>query len=153
PIQQELSSALVGRDLLPLDVTFNAGTPETKLSVEANTAADSVTVTQTITYTMMGVKEEDLEKLIATDVEKKIDTQKQSILSHGLDDAFFSLQGVNPGEASVSMQVTAVAGAALNVGTIKQQVAGKKAGDAKEVISASPGVTDVTVEYSPFWVS
>src|SRR5690606_19833663 len=47
PIQQELKSALIGRDLFPILVTFSVGTPETKLSVEANAEAEAVTVTQT----------------------------------------------------------------------------------------------------------
>jgi len=153
PIKQELKSALIGRALFPVDVTFNAGAPETKLSAEVNAPADVVTVTQTINYSMLGAKEDDLEKVIANDVENKIDTKKQSILSHGLGSAFFSLQGVNPDGASVNMQTTVVAGAELNINAIKQQVAGKKANDAKEIISANPGVTEVLVDYSPFWVS
>jgi hypothetical protein len=153
PIQQELKSALIGRSLFAIEVTFGIGTPETKLSVEANVAAEAVTVTQTIAYTMLGVKQEDLEKVVAASVADKIDDKKQSILSHGLADAFFSLQGVNADGASVSIQATVVAGAELNTAAIKKQVAGKKAGDAKELISENPGVTDVVVTYSPFWVS
>ncbi len=152
PIVQELKSALIGRELFALDVTFGVGAPETKLSAEANTEAEVVTVTQTINYSMMGVKQEDLEKVVASDAEKKIDTKKQAISSYGLDDAFFSVQGLIPDGASVSMQTTAIAGAELKVDAIKKQVAGKKAGDAKEIISANPGVTDVAVSYSPFWV-
>ena len=153
PIQQELKSALIGRGLFAVDVTFNIGTPETQLSAEANAPAEAVTVTQTINYSMLGAKQDDLEKIIEKSVQTKIDTKKQSILTHGLDNGFFSLQGVNPDGASVSMQTTVIAGAALNKDTIKKQVAGKKSGDAKELISANPGVTDVTVELSPFWVS
>lgn len=153
PIEQELRSALIGRGLFPLAATMSVGEPETKLSADANTVADSVTVTQTIAYSMLGVKQEDLEKVVAADADKKIDTKKQSILSYGLDDAFFSIQEVGAEGATVSMQTTVVAGAELNVGSIKQQVAGKKGGDAKEIISDNPGVTNVTVEYSPFWVS
>ncbi len=152
PIKQELSSALIGRGFFPIDATFNNAEPETKLSVPANTEAESVTVTQTITYTMMAVNKEDLEKVIAEDVGKKIDIKKQNIQSYGLDKAYFSLQGVSQGEATVSVQTTAVAGAALDAETIKQQVAGKKAGDAKQIISDNPGVTEVDVTYGPFWV-
>lgn len=152
-IRQELKSALVGRNLLPIEMTFTTGEPETSVSAEVNTEAESVTITQTVTYTMLGAKQEDLEKVIATNVKDKIDSKKQSILSYGLDDAFFALQNITPEETTVSMQVTVVAGAALDVSSIKKQVAGKKAGDAKEIILASPGVTNVTVEYSPFWVN
>jgi hypothetical protein len=153
PIQQELKSALIGRGLFAIEVTFNIGTPETQLSAEANAPAEAVTVTQTINYSMLGAKQDDLDKIIEKSVETKIDAKKQTILTHGLDNGFFSLQGVNPDGASVSMQTTVVAGAALNKDTIKKQVSGKKSGDAKELISANPGVTDVSVELSPFWVS
>ncbi len=153
PIKQELKTALIGRDLLPIEVSLGVGAPETKSSAEVNAPADTVTVTQTITYTMQGVKEEDLKKIIENDVKKKIDTTKQSIVNYGLSKATFSLQTVNPDGASVTMQATAVTGAELNAATIKKQVAGKKAGAAKELIKAYPGVTDVTVTYSPFWVS
>ncbi|HTH72495.1 MAG TPA: hypothetical protein VL737_04010, partial [Candidatus Pristimantibacillus sp.] len=152
PVQQELKSALIGRGLLPLEATFNTATPETKLSAEVGTVADTVTVTQTVDYSMLGAKQDDLEKVIENDVSKKIDTKKQTILSHGIDSAFFGLQAVNPDGASLSMQTTVVAGAEIKPDAIKQQVAGKKSGDAKELILANPGVTDVTVDLSPFWV-
>lgn len=153
PIRQELETALVGRNLFPLSATLTVGEPETTVSAEANTEADTVTVTQIITYTLRGVKEEDLEKIVAADVGTRIDTKKQSILSYGLDDAYFAIQGMNGEDMTVSMQTTAVAGAALNIDDIKREVAGKKAGDARTLISAHPGVTEVAVDYSPFWVS
>ncbi|MBX6334537.1 hypothetical protein IRY61_04340, partial [Candidatus Saccharibacteria bacterium] len=152
-VRQELKSALVGRNLFPIEMTFTTGEPETSVSAEVNTEAETVTVTQTITYTMVGAKQEDLEKVIAENIKEKIDSKKQSVLSYGLDDAFFALQNITPEETTVSMQATVVAGASLNVDAIKKQVAGKKAGDAKEIILANPGVTNVTVEYGPFWVS
>jgi len=102
---------------------------------------------------MLGVKEDDLQKVIANDISDKIDTKKQSILEYGLQKATFSPQtpiDVNGG--TVIMQTTAVAGPDINVETIKQQVAGKKSGDAQEIIKAYPGVTSVKVTYSPFWV-
>lgn len=152
-VRQELKSALIGRGLLPIEITLTNSEPETEVSAEVNTEAESVTVTQTITYTMLGAKQEDLEKVIAENVKNRIDSSKQSILSYGLEDAFFALQNITPEETTVSMQATVVAGASLNVDAIKKQVAGKKAGDAQRIISANPGVTNVVVEYSPFWVN
>jgi hypothetical protein len=152
-VQQELKSALIGRNLFAVEATFSPGEPETKLSVEANQPADSVKVTLTINHKMLGVNQEDLEKIIEKDVESEIDTEKQSILEYGIDKAFFSLHGVNEDGASVSIQATVIAGAELDPESIKQEVAGKKAGDAQQIISARPGVTDVEVEYNPFYVS
>lgn len=152
PITQELKSALIGRGLYAMDATMSVGTPETKMSAEVGAPAETVAITQTINYTMYGVKLAELEEIIEKSVDDKIDTKKQSIIDYGLDEAVFSIQGITPDGASVSMQTTAVAGTELDTEAIKKQVAGKKAGDAKEIISANPGVTDVNVEYSPFWV-
>lgn len=152
PIIQELKSALIGRKLYAMDSTFGAGEPETKLSAEVNSPADTVTVTQTTTYTMYGVNQGDLEKIITKSVADKIDTKRQNISNYGLDNASFTIQGVNGEGATVAMQTTVVAGPELDANTIKKQVAGKKAGDVKNILSANPGVTDVQVEYSPFWV-
>lgn len=153
PIQQELKTALIGRDLFAIDVTFSVGNPDTKVSATVNTPADDVTVTQTIAYTMLGIKQDDLQKIIDLDVGKKIDTQKQAIVDYGIDKATFGLEGTSPDGASLTLQATVIAGAELHADAIKKQVAGKKAGQAKEIIKANPGVTDVVVDYSPLWVS
>ncbi len=152
-VRQELANGLIEDGLFAIEPTFTAGKPKTKLSTEVNEPAESVTVTQTIKYSMLGVAKDDLQKIIDNDIKDNIDTDKQSVIDYGLDKAIFNLQGSNSKGATVALETTAVAGAELNIESIKQQVAGKKSGDAKELIKANPGVTDVEVTYSPFWVS
>jgi hypothetical protein len=152
-IKQELKTGLIAKSYYAVDATFNAGNPDVKTSVNPNDAADSVTVTQTITYTMLGMKTADLQKIIQNDVKGKIDLKKQKILDYGLDNASIAPQSQNPDGATVSYQTSVVVGSELNENTIKKDVAGKKAGDAKAIIKRNPGVTDVDVTYSPFWVS
>lgn len=152
-IKQELKTGLVNKDLFPVDATFNAADPQVKTSVNAGDTADNVTVTETTDYTMLGAKQSDLQKIVQDSVKDKIDTTKQKILEYGLDNATVGLQSRNADGVSVTYQTAVVVGSELNVASIKKQVAGKKSGDAKDVIKQYPGVTDVTVEYSPFWVS
>ncbi len=152
-VRQELASALIEAGQYAVESTFTAAKPKTELSTEVGQPAESVNVTQTITYTMLGVDQQDLQKIIENDVKDKIDLEKQSVTDYGLSAATFSLEGSDKNGATVALQTTVVAGAELNVEAIKQQVAGKKAGEAKELIKSNPGVTDVDVEYSPFWVS
>jgi len=83
----------------------------------------------------------------------KIDTKKQKILNYGLDTATFSVQSNTADGSLITIETTVSTGAELHVDAIKAQIAGKKAGDAQELIKANPGITDVTVKYSPFWVS
>lgn len=152
-IKQELKTGLVAKGLYAVDATFNAGNPEIKTSVNAGDAAENVTVTQATTYTMLGTKKSNLEAVIRDSIKGKIDTSKQKILDYGISKAVVGLQAQNSDGASVTFQTSVVLGSELNMETIKKQVAGKKAGGAKAIIKEYPGVTDVTVEYSPFWVS
>lgn len=152
PLRDTLKNDLTNQQYYAIDVTFGSSPPETKTSVNAGATANSVTVTQTITYSMLGAKEADLKKVIAETVADKIDPSKQVILDHGLDKAAFLLQESKPEGMIVAMQTTVIAGPDLDVNAIKQQIAGKKSGDAEKLIKAYPGVTDVTVEYRPFWV-
>lgn len=152
-IRTELEQVLETKGLYPLVDTFMPvdDTQET-ISINVGSESDTVTVTQKTTYTMQGVKRTDLEKLITHEVNKEIDKDKQSILDYGLDGASFKMQNQQGSTSLVTMSVTPIAGSDLDLGEIKQQVAGKKASEAKEIIGDYPGVTEVDVQYSPFWV-
>lgn len=150
-VKQQLQNQLTNMGVYPIPATLTTSTPNVSTSVKAGDEADSVTVTETISYTMLGAAQKDLKKLIEAAVSDKIDTSKQSITDYGLGKATFTSQ--NPASGSVAMSVTAVAGPDLKIAELKKQVAGKKTGDATKIIKSNPGVTDVTVNYSPFWVS
>lgn len=152
-IKEQLKTDLVNKGYLPVMETFNVGAPQTKASVNAGDTADSVTVTQTVVYTLLGAREDDLKKIVAADIHTKIDPKKQSILDYGLDAAVFGLQGQPDGGANLTMQTEVIAGPDLKVADITKQIAGKKANDARQIIKQNPGVTEVEVRYSPFWVS
>jgi len=150
-IKTQLQNQLNNTGLYAIPATFSTGNPVVTTSANAGDKADSVTVTEVITYTMLGAKQADLKKVIANAVNDKIDTKKQSITDYGLGKASFNTQ--NPSSGAVAMSVTAIAGPDLKIAALKDQVAGKKSGDAKGIIKGNPGVTDVTITYSPFWVT
>jgi len=152
-IKQQLTSAFQNVGLFAIQSTFQAGTPNVTTTANVGDQADNVTVNETVTYTMFGAKKQDLHQLISDNVKKKIDTSKQVLLDDGLDSATFTLQSQTGNNAVVALQDTAVAGPDLKVDSLRTQVAGKKASDAQSIIKNNPGVTDVNVDYSPFWVS
>lgn len=152
-IKQELQRGLTAKGLFAIDVTFQSTDPEVTPSAKVGDEAATVSVTQKATYTMMGAKQADLKKIVADAVSDKIDQKRQQILDHGISSAVFKLQNQQNTTSLITMSVTAVAGSDLNVTDIQKQVAGKKTGDAKSIIGKYPGVTSVTVDYSPFWVS
>ena len=152
-IKQQLASGFQNVGLYAVQATFQAGTPSATTSANVGDQADNVTVTENVTYTMFGAKQQDLHQLVANNVDTKIDTSKQVILDDGLGSATFTTQSQTDSKAIIALQDTAIAGPDLKVDTLKPQVAGKKAIDAENVIKSNPGVTDVNVSYSPFWVS
>lgn len=152
-IKAALNGQLVQAGLFGLAVTFNAGAPTVTSSVNAGDAADNVTVTEVVSYSMLGVQQVDLKSLIDESVKKQIDVSKQGILDEGLRAAVFTQNLGGAASAQLTLQTVAVAGPQLNVDTIKKMSAGKKSGDIQTELRSNPGVTDVVIKLSPFFVS
>ena len=138
---------------MPIAGTFNTGTANTVASPTLGSAGNQVTVTQTVTYTMLGVQQSYLSQLVTNSVNQQINTSQQSIVDDGVSTAQYNVIQSNETTAQVTMQATASVGAKLDTSTIKQEVAGKKTADVESTIKSNPGVTNVTVKLSPFWVS
>lgn len=151
--KDELTEQLESQNLYPVKATFNVGTPTAANSASVGDEASSVTVTQTITYTMLGAKESDIKTLIDNDIKDQIDTSKQGILSQGINDSAFKLKEVTSTGASMNLQTTAEVGPSIDTAEIAQNAAGKKANEIKSDLLSNPDVTEVDVKMSPFWVS
>lgn len=153
-IKKQLRENLEQDGLYALVATFNAGTPNVSTSVNVGDEADNVTVTETVGYTMYGVKKDNLHKLVETAVTKKIDTKKQSMQDDGIDQAHVAVPNLGSGaQLKVDIVTTATAGPHLDIDSLKQQIVGQKSGNVKDVLKQNPGVVDAEVTYSPFWVT
>jgi hypothetical protein len=148
-----LTAALTAAGYDPIVVTYNAGTPAITNSANAGDQANTVTVTETITYTMFGAKESYLSTLITNSVDQQINTTKQSIQDTGLSKANYSNFAQAATQGTLTMQTSSTIGPHLNIAQLKVQIAGMKKGDLESTLEQNPGVTGVTVKYSPFWVS
>jgi hypothetical protein len=153
-VKQQLITDLQTKGLQAITTTFLAGEPQVTTSAKAGDAADTVTVTEVVTYDMLGVKQTDLKALVVANVTSQLDKGKQVILDDGVKNAKFSQQSpATATGAGIVMQATSVAGPEIDLSQLKNQVAGKKSGEVKNFIKQTPGVTSVDVKYSPFWVS
>lgn len=148
-MKTQLEGDLQSEGLYPIQATFTATTPTPSPSTAAGQPASTVTVTESVTYTMQGVKQSDLQSIVAASVKNQISGNSQKILNYGISSATFTAQGTN----AVNMQDNALVGFALDQSTIKSQVAGQKPGTAESTIKSYSGVTNATVHLSPFWVS
>jgi len=152
-VKDALKNQLGGAGYYAVDVTFAAGTPTTTNSANVGDSTDTVTVTETVVYTLFGVHQSDLKTLVDNNVQKQIDTKKQSILTEGLSSATFNVSNATATTAQISMSTVATAGPDLNVDQLKKDFAGKKPGEIKASLQSNPDVTGVDVKLSPFWVT
>jgi hypothetical protein len=151
--QDELEEDLESQGMFAITSTYKAGDPATTTSSKVGDASSSVTVTQVITYTMLGANEDHLKKLIDNDIESQIDTGTQSILSQGITQAGFKLKEATSNGASMNLQTVAEVGPDLSTKDIASSAAGKKSNEIRTDVESNPDVTEVTVKMSPFWVS
>jgi hypothetical protein len=152
-IKSSLQTALQQGGWYAISTSFNSGVANDTPSANVGDQANTVTVTQTVNYTMFGVHKSDLQKLADASINGQIDTSKQSIQDDGVSQASFTVLSQSGTGAQVTMQTTAIVGPKIDIAALKKQIAGKKSGDVKSIISTTPGVTGVTVNYSPFWVN
>src|SRR5690606_26950739 len=112
-----------------------------------------VTVNSETIYTMLGVKRDELAKVIEGDIKDEIDLSKQGIVDDGIDAAIMRINNnTTPGEAFISFRTSVTAGPEIDEQAIKEAVRGKKRGEVESHIESIPGVQEAVVEYSPFWV-
>jgi hypothetical protein len=149
--KQDLTTQLTQDNLYPIAVTFNAGTPTNSANATAGSAGSSVTVTETIAYTMLGAREDDLKSLIDANIKTQVNTAEQGILNDGFSNASFTSN--NTANTNLTMATTAEVGPEINTATIKQQAAGKKSADIQSLVKNDSNVTGVSVKMSPFWVT
>jgi hypothetical protein len=102
---------------------------------------------------MYGAMRSDLEAMVKAKVGNQADTRGQSIVDDGLDKATVAVVDSTNGVDHITLQSTATVGPDIHQADIKKQVAGKKIGDVKTLVNNLPGVTEVDVRLSPFWVS
>jgi hypothetical protein len=151
--KEELKGLLETESLYALTETLLPGAPATTPTPAVDAEATEVTVKADTSYTMLGIKKDDLSQIIKDDVKADIDTEKQAITKDGIDESIMRINNQpTPAEAFISFRTSVTAGPELDENAIKEAVRGKKRGEVQDYITDLPGVTDVTVNYSPFWV-
>lgn len=147
-----LQSQFDQQGVLPLKDTLKSGDPVVTASPNVNSEGDEVSVTVVVTYTESGVKRDDLNKAITAQANRQIDTSKQQVQSTGIDTAVLKVTSNSGDTIKFQVQTVAQAGPQLDIESIKKEIAGKKRGETTSLITARPGIKDVEIDYSPFWV-
>lgn len=150
---EELKTQFSAESSIALGDTLTATAPTVLSTPNVNEAGAEVNVSVTITFSMLGVRQDDLKQLVEDEVNKHIDVSKQSIQDNGIATANILItEKKSPTEIKFNVKTLAIAGPQLDQDGIKKQVAGKGKTETEKLIKDRPGIKDVTIDYSPFWV-
>lgn len=152
-IKKELSDTLKKQGYVPVPETFANSEPVVVATPNVGDEATEVTAKVTITYSMLGAEQSGVKTLVENEAKKQIDTSKQSITEDGMSTATYQVFDRQPnGTTRMNVKTTVVAGLQLNADQVKQEVAGKRRGEVQQILN-QPGIKDVEIKFSPFWVT
>lgn len=152
---EEIVDELRDDGFYPIKATLSSEDPVITTSPNVGDESNNVTVTATTSYTMVGVQERFLRRLINNEAQKDIDSESQQINEYSLNKAEINLRDADSSSENLplSLSISLVAGPEINKNQIKNLSAGKSKDDIKRSLGSRPGISEVEVTYSPFWVS
>lgn len=152
-LKTQLKNQLEENGLYAIEATFLNSPSEPVITPSAGTEADQGQISIEFTVSMLGVSKDTINAVLANEQEKQIDTVKQKIYDNGLSTATLTVkERRSAAEALMSIDITAKAGPQLDSETIAKEIAGKRFSETINIIKQRPGVNEVNVDYSPFWV-
>jgi hypothetical protein len=138
-----------------LTSTLKPSDPASTANPAVGQPATTTTVETKITYTVLTVKKADLSSAINDSLSKQVDKNKQKLSTDDvLKTATVTVQNqTSPTAATLNVNEDTTAVPIIDEASVKKQIGGKKSGDIRSSITAIPGVKEVNVKMSPFWVS
>ncbi|MBI4033775.1 hypothetical protein HY379_02130 [Candidatus Saccharibacteria bacterium] len=142
-------------DFYIIEATLKSKDPVVTASPAVGQAASEANVTIVISYSVLVIPKEELKKAITGELEKQIDKSKQKI---GTEDVLQTVtvsvrSQKSPTVTTLNINAETTAIPIIDTELIKKQVGGKKESEIRNLLSELPGIKEVEVKMSPFWVS
>lgn len=151
--KEELKKAFAP-EMRVLDDSFvmNVGNVHSEPGVgeEANDAR----VTAEVTYSMLGVNNDDLKKAMDAFVTTKMtDKEKQQVYGDSLKAIQLAKTGGDAKSTTYKITSRGQFGPQFDEDELKQKITGKKSGEVRSILLDLPGVKGVDLHLSPFWAN
>lgn len=152
---KEFEKQLSDEGFYVLSSTLKLADPVATSAPAVGQEAASVSVTIKLNYSVLVVPKADLEKLVKNALTAEIDKNKQQLSDNDvLKNAEISVTNQTTASSfDLEINVESTAIPIIDQQTLKKQIGGKKESEIKNIVSAWPGVRQVDVKMSPFWVS
>lgn len=150
---KQLKDQLVAAGQVVVSDSFVATNAGVSCSPAIGAEASEITASATYKYSMSGVDEAGLDQILQAQATKELNDTSQAVLNSGAKEAkLTTAQKKSATELTVAVNTTAETGIKQDPAAIAQSVAGQKYGTTLDTLRSTPGVADVVVTYSPFWV-
>ncbi len=143
-----------GQGVSVLDDSFTVAYDGFSSDPAVDTQANNGTLTAQATYTLLGISNDDLNKALDSAITAKMTNKdQQRVYDNGF--SHVQLQKVSSDDHSAVYKVASSGqfGPQFNTDDLRQQVAGKKAGEVRSLLQGLPGVQAVDINLTPFWAS
>lgn len=141
-----------GEDVIVIDETYRTRLTSVTSQPAAGEEASNATLTATIHFTVLAIERETLTTAVEDFQQAAIDGGNQRIYDNGMDQLIFDLLERDGPAAEIGLSTDGYVGPELDTGQLARDVAGKRYSEVVETVRSRPGVIDVTVDFSPFWV-
>ncbi|HMI09578.1 MAG TPA: baseplate J/gp47 family protein [Candidatus Saccharimonadales bacterium] len=154
-IKKQLNDQLKTSSVV-LDATFKADRSQVQPSpvVGEEASGGKAKLAGSVTYSLMGVNKSEVSHYLDDYFAKQLEGKdEQRVYDNGKDKATFTNVTEVQGGFSANIVANAKVGPKINDDAIKNAAKGKRYGDIQSNIESIPGVDNVDVKFSPFWVN
>lgn len=153
-VKTELRKQFNG-DVVIINESFAAAQGQPTLSPNVGEQAQQGKISIETTYTMVAINRSDVKKVLDAALSASFkDKQNQQIYDSGDHSLNFSqFQGGANGTYTVKANTVGSVGPEINADKLAAQLAGKRFGEIQQIVTGVEGVSDVKVDFSPFWVT
>lgn len=153
-VKTELRKQFSG-DVVIISESFTTAQAQPTLTPNVGEQATQGKISIETTYTMSAVNRSDVKKILDAALTASFkNKQNQQIYDSGDRNLNFSqfVAGAN-GASTVRANTVGSIGPEINADKLAAQLTGKRFGEIQQIVTGVDGVSDVKVDFSPFWVT
>jgi hypothetical protein len=153
--KQKLASQF-DKNTQALPDTFTAQAGDAAASPGVDQEASQSTLTIPMNYSVLGVKNDDVNKVLSAYFDGKIDDKnQQKVYDNGYKKLKITTKQPQGTKATLQFTTNGYIGPNIDVDKLKPQVVGKKDAEISDLVKSEggPTVQSVDTKFSPFWVN
>jgi hypothetical protein len=142
-----------GENLVVVDETFAVRVGEANAQPSVGTEASSGAITAEVNTTVLAIPRETIKTAVDKILNARTEGGNQSVYDDGLGQLVFSVEERRSAtNYDLRLSSEGHIGPALDTSALANDISGQRYSQALETIKSRPGVVDVQIDLSPFWV-